>query len=118
VLCAPLTSETRGIVDAGLLAQGHAGLTLINVGRGEQVVIPDLLDALDRGKLGRAVLDVFPLEPLDPASKLWDHPKVVVTPHHSGPSVPQAVIQDILPNLRRFAEGLPVEGGVDRRLGY
>jgi glyoxylate/hydroxypyruvate reductase A len=118
VLCAPLTSETRGMVDAGLLAQGHAGLTLINVGRGEQVVIPDLLDALDRGKLGRAVLDVFPLEPLDPASKLWDHPKVVVTPHHSGPSVPQAVIQDILPNLRRFAEGLPVEGGVDRRLGY
>jgi len=118
VLCAPLTDATRGLVDAGLLAHGHPGLTLVNVGRGEQVVVPDLLAALDQGRLGRAVLDVFPQEPLDPASPLWDHPRVVVTPHHAGPSTPRAIIPDILPNLRRFAEGLPVEGGVDRLQGY
>ena len=90
----------------------------MNVGRGEQVVVPDLLAALDQGRLGRAVLDVFPEEPLDPASPLWDHPGVVVTPHHSGPSTPRAVIPDILPNLRRFAQGLPVLGAVDRERGY
>jgi glyoxylate/hydroxypyruvate reductase A len=118
VLCAPLTAETRNLVDARLLAQGHAGLTLVNVGRGELVVAPDLLAALDRGTLGRAVLDVFPQEPLDPASPLWDHPRVVVTPHHSGPSVPAALIPDILDNLRRFAEGAPVLDPVDRRRGY
>ena len=118
VLCAPLTEATRGLVDARLLAHGHAGLTLVNVGRGEQVVIPDLLAALDQGRLGRAVLDVFPQEPLDPASPLWDHPGVVVTPHHSGPSTPRAIIPDILPNLRRFAQGLPVQDAVDRLRGY
>jgi glyoxylate/hydroxypyruvate reductase A len=118
VLCAPLTAATRGLVDAGLLARGHAGLTLVHLGRGEQVVVPDLLDALDQGRLGRAVLDVFPREPLEPASPLWAHPRVVVTPHHSGPSVPDAVLPDILPNLRRFAEGAPVQDAVDRKLGY
>ena len=118
VLCAPLTESTRGLVDAGLLAHGHAGLTLVNVGRGEQVVVPDLLAALDAGRLGRAVLDVFPTEPLPPASPLWRHPGVTVTPHHSGPSTPKAMIPDLLPNLRRFAEGLPIEGAVDRGRGY
>jgi glyoxylate/hydroxypyruvate reductase A len=118
VLCAPLTDQTRGLVDARLLANGHAGLTLVNVGRGELVVVPDLLAALDRGSLGRAVLDVFPREPLDPGSPLWSHPKVVVTPHHSGPSVPAALIPDIAENLHRFAEGRPIADAVDRRRGY
>jgi glyoxylate/hydroxypyruvate reductase A len=105
-------------VDAGLLAQAGAGHTLVNVGRGELVVVPDLLAALDRGQLGRAVLDVFEREPLDPASPLWAHPKVVVTPHHSGVSTPRAVIPDIRENLRRFAEGAPILNPVDRSLGY
>jgi glyoxylate/hydroxypyruvate reductase A len=118
VLCAPLTAETRGLVDANLLAQANPGLTLVNVGRGGLVVVPDLLEALDRGRLGRAVLDVFPREPLEAESKLWGHPKVVVTPHHSGPSTPRQIIPDILENLRRFAEGRPILDPVDRGLGY
>ena len=118
VLAAPLTDATRNMVDGRLLAHGHADLTLVNVGRGELVVAEDLLAALDAGRLGRAVLDVFPEEPLPSSSPLWRHPKVVVTPHHSGPSVPEHLIADILPNLRRFAEGLPIEGAVDRAKGY
>jgi len=118
VLCAPLTEATRGLVDAGLLAHGHAGLTLINVGRGGQVVVPDLLAALDAGRLGRAVLDVFPGEPLPPDSPLWGHPGVTVTPHHAGPSTPAAMVPDLVGNLGRFAEGEPVEDGVDRVRGY
>jgi glyoxylate/hydroxypyruvate reductase A len=118
VLCAPLTGATRGLVNARLLANGHAGLTLINVGRGEQVVTADLLTALDAGRLGRAVLDVFPVEPLPADSPLWRHPKITITPHHSGPSTPRAMVPDILANLRRYAEGLPPEGAVDRLRGY
>lgn len=118
VLAAPLTDATRGMVDAALLARGHRGLTLVNIGRGELVVEADLLAALEAGNLGRAVLDVFAEEPLPAASPLWRHPKVVVTPHHAGPSVPEHLIADILPNLRRFAGGLPIEGAVDRAKGY
>ena len=118
VLCAPLTPATRNLLDVPLLAYGNPGLTLFNVGRGELVVVPDLLAALDMGLLGRAVLDVFPGEPLDSGSPLWDHPRVTVTPHHSGPSTPRAMIPDLLPNLRRFAAGAPILDGVDRERGY
>ena len=118
VLCAPLTPETRGLVDARLLAFGNPELTLINVGRGEQVVVPDLLAALDEGRVGHAVLDVFPVEPLAADSPLWAHPRVTVTPHHSGPSTPRAMIPDVRENLARFAEGRPIQGAVDRGRGY
>jgi len=118
VLCAPLTPATRNLLDFHLLAHGNPDLTLFNVGRGEQVVVPDLLAALDMGRLGRAVLDVFAGEPLEPGSPLWDHPRVTVTPHHSGPSTPRAMIPDLLPNLRRFAAGEPILDGVDRVRGY
>jgi len=118
VLCAPLTAATRQMVDARLLAFGNPSLTLFSLGRGEQVVVPDLLRALDEGRLGRAVLDVFPQEPLEPGSPLWSHPGVTVTPHHSGPSTPRAMVPDLLANLRRFAQGEPVQGAVDRKRGY
>lgn len=118
VLTAPLTEETRNMVDQNLLAHGHGGLTLLNAGRGELVVEEDLLAALGAGRLGRAVLDVFVEEPLPAASPLWAHPKVTITPHHAGPSQAAHLIPDILPNLRRFAEGLPIQGAVDRAKGY
>ena len=118
VLCAPATKSTEGLINADILAHGHAGLTLINVGRGNQVVLSDMLDALDNGHLGRAVLDVFPVEPLDPNDPLWSHPRVTITPHHSGPTIPEDLIQDILPNLQAYAEGRPIMGVVDRGRGY
>jgi glyoxylate/hydroxypyruvate reductase A len=118
VLCAPLTRETGGLVNATLLAAGHPSLVLVNVARGALVVTADLLEALDAGRLERAVLDVFEEEPLPPDSPLWSHPKVVVTPHHSGPSTPRAMVPDVLGNLRRFAEGRPVVDPVDRARGY
>ena len=118
VLCAPLTEATRGLVDTRCLEQGNPELTLINVGRGELVVLPDLLAALDAGRLHRAVLDVFPVEPLPRESPLWHHPRITITPHHSGPSTPRAMIPDILDNLRRYAEGLAPEDVVDRERGY
>lgn len=118
VLCAPLTPDTRGLVNANLLAAGHPRLVLVNVARGALVVTADLLEALDAGRLEQAVLDVFAEEPLPPESPLWSHPKVVVTPHHSGPSTPRAMVPDVLENLRRFAEGRPVVDAVDRTRGY
>lgn len=118
VLCAPLTEETRGLINRELLARGHDRLLLINVGRGELVDEAAVVEALDAGRLGRAVLDVFIQEPLPATSPLWSHPRVTVTPHHSGPSTPKAMIPDLLENLHRFAEGLPVVDAVDRGRGY
>ncbi len=117
VLAAPSTPDTRGLVDAPLLALGRQDLTLVSIGRGDLVDPPAVLAALDAGTLGQAVLDVFPEEPLPAESPLWGHPRVTVTPHHSGPSIPGALLPDIQDNLRRFAEGRPIEGAVNRARG-
>jgi len=79
---APLTAETRGIVDAELLAAARPGLLLVNVARGALVrSLDDLLAALESGRLGGVGLDVFEPEPPDPAHPLFAHPRVLCTPH-------------------------------------
>jgi glyoxylate/hydroxypyruvate reductase A len=118
VLCAPAIESTNGLINAGVLARGHQNLTLINVGRGNQVILSDVLKALDSGRLGRAVLDVFPDEPLESNDPIWNHPRVTITPHHSGPTTPEDLLPDILTNLSAYAEGGAIMNAVDRNRGY
>jgi phosphoglycerate dehydrogenase-like enzyme len=81
-LHAPLTGQTRGLVDAGLLAAAKPGLVLVNLGRGALVrSLDDLLAALESGRLGGVGLDVFEPEPPDPAHPLFAHPHVICSPH-------------------------------------
>lgn len=77
---APLTPETRGLFDAARLAQMRPGAVLVNTSRGPIVVLDDIVEALRRGHLGGAALDVFDAEPLDPA-RIADVPNLIVTPH-------------------------------------
>ncbi|MCW2411556.1 MULTISPECIES: 2-hydroxyacid dehydrogenase [unclassified Sphingobium] len=77
----PSSPALSGIVDQSLFALMPRGAGIVNVARGEHVVIPDLLAALETGQLGGAVLDVTPQEPLPAGDPLWDHPRVIVTPH-------------------------------------
>jgi D-3-phosphoglycerate dehydrogenase / 2-oxoglutarate reductase len=84
-LHAPLTEETRGLVNARLLAQARPGLVLINTSRGALVSsLDDLLASLDDGRLGGVGLDVFEEEPPDASHPLFAHPRVVATPHALG----------------------------------
>jgi D-3-phosphoglycerate dehydrogenase len=78
---APLTAETRGMIDAQALAHMRRGSFLVNTARGAIVEIGDLLAALDAGTLGGAGLDVLPVEPVPANHPLLGHPKVILTPH-------------------------------------
>jgi phosphoglycerate dehydrogenase-like enzyme len=71
VLAAPLTEQTRGMVNAELLTALPPTARLINVGRGSLVVEDDLIAALRAGRLAGAALDVFETEPLPSGSPLW-----------------------------------------------
>jgi D-2-hydroxyacid dehydrogenase (NADP+) len=84
VLCAPLTDDTRGLLDARRLQLLPPGAHVVNVGRGELIDEPALIDALRSGHLGFAALDVFSTEPLPADSPLWTMPNVIVTPHSAG----------------------------------
>ncbi|MCO5090283.1 glyoxylate/hydroxypyruvate reductase A [Bosea sp. (in: a-proteobacteria)] len=119
----PLTPETRGIIDAGLIAglaqDGRlGGPFLINAGRGGSQVEADILAALDAGTLKGATLDVFETEPLPPDSTLWSHPAVTVTPHNAAMSEPEAVATAVAAQIRRLEAGEPLQNVVDPARGY
>ena len=94
----PLTAETRGILDARLMAQLPMGARLVNLARGAHLVEADLLDALDRGQLAHATLDVFGAEPLPPDHPFWRHPRIDVTPHVSGFGQPEIAAEGVVEN--------------------
>jgi glyoxylate/hydroxypyruvate reductase A len=114
----PLTPETTGIIDAGLLAQLPSGACLINVARGPHVVDRDLLVAIDSGHLAGATLDVFHQEPLRSDHPYWSHPKVIVVPHCSALTQPKTAVRTLVANLRRAINGQTVENIVDIARGY
>jgi D-3-phosphoglycerate dehydrogenase len=76
----PLTDETRGMIDADALAGMKEGAILVNTSRGPLVDLDAVTSALREGRLGAAGLDVFDVEPLDPA-RVEGVPNLIVTPH-------------------------------------
>jgi len=76
-----LTPATRHLVDGPALAAAKPGLILVNFARGGVVDETALFAALEAGTVGRAALDVFQAEPVDPASPLAAHPRVIALPH-------------------------------------
>lgn len=80
IVVAPLTPQTRHLLDRARFAKMKPGAFLINVSRGAVVETPALIDALQRGQLCGAALDVLESEPAVPPALLV-HPGVVLTPH-------------------------------------
>ena len=119
----PLTAATSRILSRPLfekLARDGAfgGPVLINAGRGGLQVEADIERSLDDGTLIGASLDVFETEPLDPASPLWRHSEVVITPHCSAPSSPSALAANIHRQILAYEAGRPLNGVIDRQAGY
>lgn len=85
VIVAPLTDDTRGLVDADFLASMKQGALLVNIGRGPIVDTDALLRALQQNHV-RAALDVVDPEPLPAEHPLWDAPGLLLTPHVGGPT--------------------------------
>jgi D-2-hydroxyacid dehydrogenase (NADP+) len=109
---APLTVETRGLFDASAFAAMRRGAWFVNVGRGEIVDEPALVQALLDDQLGGAGLDVFATEPLPADSTLWRFPNVIITPHSSGSTdrTHRRSVDLFVDNFRRFATGAPLAG--------
>ncbi len=114
VLAAPLTEETRGLIDADMLGRLPAGARIINVARGEIIDETALIAALRDGRLGGAYLDVFGKEPLAADSPLWALPDVLVSPHNSAAAQGNdgRVYEMFLANLERWQLGKPLNNEV------
>ncbi len=79
-LHAPVTDETRGLIDARRLSLIRDGRAVLNTARDAVVDHTALERELVTGRI-RAALDVFHHEPLPPDSPLWSLPNVIITPH-------------------------------------
>lgn len=120
VVAAPHTAVTRGLVDAEVLGALPRGAFVINLARGALVEERALLSALDAGRLGGCVLDVFAEEPLPPSHPFWTHPRVLVTPHVSAVSARfwERETALIVGNIRRYRSGRRLVNLVDVNAGY
>jgi phosphoglycerate dehydrogenase-like enzyme len=120
IAAVPETAETTGMMDAKAFAAMKQGALFCNVGRGSFVVEPALIDALERGHLGAAALDVTSVEPLPSDDPLWDAPNLYLSPHAA--ASPGALFVNLhqlfRENLVRYLAGEPLENEVDLSRGY
>lgn len=84
----PDTERTRNMIDAPQLALMKPGSFLLNLSRGSVVNVAAVRDALDRGHLAGAAMDVYPREPKSGEepfeSELRGAENVILTPHIGG----------------------------------
>lgn len=106
----PLTPETRHLIRDETLRLMKPTACIINCARGPIIREADLVAALDQGRLAGAALDVQEVEPPAPDSPLWNHPKILLTPHIGWKPLEarQRLIGILADNIRGFFDGRPV----------
>ena len=117
VLALPATPQTAGLVGGDVLERLDNAL-LINVGRGSTLDPAALRQALAKGHVAHAVLDVFETEPLPEGDWRWGDPRVTVTPHVSGLTRPQDAAERFCELLADYLATGTRPRSVDVRRGY
>ncbi len=120
VIAAPLTPETRGMIDRRVFEALKPTAFLVDLSRGGLVDHAALVEALSEKKLAGAMLDVFPVEPLPDGSPLWEMPNVLLSPHIAGSSGDyfERATELFGENLRRYLSDQPLLNLYDPQLGY
>lgn len=120
VLVVPLTDDTKGLFDAGMIARMKPDAVLINLSRGGIVDEAAIVEALTDGTIKGAAIDVFDQEPLPADHPLWETPNTIITPHMA--AADSAYLPNIAKifaeNLERISSGQPLINEVDRNRGY
>lgn len=77
----PLSNETKYLISQKSLEKCKDGVKIINCARGGIVNEADLITAINSGKVSAAAIDVFEKEPPDFTNPIFNHPKIICTPH-------------------------------------
>lgn len=120
VVVAPLTANSRALINADVLSAMKKTAVLVNVARGAVVDEAALISALAAKQIAGAALDVFEEEPLPTTSPLWNLDNVILSPHVAGNSAQyhDKCADVFIENLTRYLENRPLLNKVQRDLGY
>lgn len=114
----PSTPDTKHLLGARRLGLLKPGASLVNLGRGSLIDEDALLAALESGRVGRATLDVFAIEPLPAGHPFWGHPRITITPHVAAQTRIGPAAAQIAQNIRHLEAGEAPAGLVDWSRGY
>jgi len=117
----PLTDQTRNLLNRDRLGLLKHGAGLVNIGRAAVVDYQALVEKLEDGSIGGAILDVFDQEPLPADSCYWDVPNLLVMPHISaddGNAYVPMTLSVFFENMQRYLTGDELENQVDPKWGY
>lgn len=103
----PLFPSTAGMINRAAIDTMKDGVILINTSRGPLIVEEDLREALERGKVGAAAVDVVSQEPIRADNPLMNAKNMVITPHIAwAPIESRQRLMDIaVDNLKCFLDG-------------
>jgi phosphoglycerate dehydrogenase-like enzyme len=121
VTTVPHTPETEFMWNVDRFARMKNTAYFINIGRGMTCSLDDLVEALDRGEIAGAGLDVFEIEPLPEGHPLWAAENVILTPHIAvadAENIPERRFKLILENARRLVDGREFVNVVDKKKWY
>lgn len=118
VLVLPDTDKSKHFITEKELSLMNPQAVVINVGRGSSINETDLVRALEKGRIGGAVLDVFEQEPLPTKSPLWTMKNVMITPHNSAYSFPDQVADIFSNNYAHYIAGSSLKYLIDFDRGY
>jgi phosphoglycerate dehydrogenase-like enzyme len=121
VLAAPLTPETRNLIDRRRIGLMKHGAGFLNIGRAGSVDHDALVEALRSGVLSGAILDVYDPEPLPASSPLWHAENVILTPHVTSDDLDDYLPQTfdlVFGNAARLIRGEALINRVDPARGY
>ena len=77
-----------------------------------------MLEALDSGRIGAAVLDVLDQEPPPADHPFWDHSRILMTPHMASNTDPATGGRAVMDNVLRHGRGEAMDGEICRERGY
>lgn len=118
LLTLPATPQTTNMIDQSVFKAMKKTAYLINICRGAVVDEQALVKALKGKEIAGAILDVVKEEPLPPQSELWDCPNLILSPHISGPSLPEDMVEVFKENFRRYVNKEPLLGQIHFERGF
>lgn len=106
----PLNENTRHIMNQESIAMMKPSSFIINTARGALIDEQALIDAINKGVIAGAGLDVQEVEPLSEDSPLYTMDNVIITPHIGwrGLETRQRLVSMIADNIKAFSEGNPI----------